>query len=250
MNLLVITAAFVTAIFSFAACIPFYQKSQDGLQTEFASHVPARTAVLPCQTWHRVTLAPADQKLLCDRLDEAVMEGFRAQPYMRGFSPKVVSKLLDQGKWPAATAEGFGIVIEATRKSDCVTASNPLCGGSAAIYEQTLRNNAAWQMWLARFSDTQKHADAVLIPILVAATDERSNELGLVALSRSVNFSLWLIDTASGKMVWSRTKSGKDTVKALPEKSANLKVPEWNVPVTRALTQDFWRDYPGRIVLD
>ena len=232
------------------SCVPLYQKASDGLQQEFASHVPARTAVLPCQTWRYVNLTPGDRKILCDRLDESVMDGFRAQPYMRGFSPKVVEKLLDQAKWTTAIADGFGIISNATSKPRCITREKPMCAGVAGLYAETLKDSAAWHMWLARFSDAQKHADAVLIPILVAAADDRGNDRGLIALSRSVHFSLWLIDTSTGKLIWTRSKSGIETVRALPEKSANLKAPEWNEPLRRALTQDFWRDYPGRLVLD
>ena len=233
-----------------ASCIPLYQKISEGLQREFASHIPARTAVLPCQTWRYVELTPADRKILCDRMDESVMDGFRAQPYMRGFSPKVVDKLLDQAKWPTAISEGFGIVLDATSKPRCITRDKPMCSGVADLYADALQGNAAWQMWLARFSDVQKHADAVLIPILVAAADNRGNDRGLIALSRSVHFSMWLVDTSTGKLIWARSKSGIETARALPEKSANLKAPDWNEPIKRALTQDFWRDYPGRLVLD
>lgn len=243
---LMIAAGFAAA----TSCATFMGKEKDGLQGEFASHIPARTAVLPCQVWQNVKLSPTDTKLLCDKLDEAVTDGFRTQPYMRGFSPKVVSQLLAQAKWPEATREGFNIVQAAAAKAGCMTASQPLCSGAASLYATALASNPAWQMWLARFSDTQKHADAVLIPILVSATDTRGNDRGLVALSRSVNFSLWLVDTDSGKLIWARTKSGSETARALPEKSASLTVPAWEVPLKRALTQDFWRDYPGRLVLD
>ena len=231
-------------------CVPLYQKASEGLQEEFASHIPARTAVLPCQTWRYVELTPADRKILCDRMDESVMDGFRTQPYMRGFSPKVVDKLLDQAKWPTAVSEGFGIVLDATSKPRCITRDKPMCAGVTGLYADALQGNAAWQMWLARFSDVQKHADAVLIPILVAAADDRGNDRGLIALSRSVHFSMWLVDTSTGKLIWARSKSGIETARALPEKSANLKAPDWNEPIKRALTQDFWRDYPGRLVLD
>ena len=225
-------------------------KEKDGLQQEFASHIPARTAVLPCQVWMNVRLSSPDQKLLCDKLDEAVTDGFRTQPYMRGFSPKVVTRLLEQAKWTEAVQEGFEVIRAAAAKAGCVTEGHPFCSGAASLYASSLATNPAWQMWLARFSDSQKHADAVLVPILASATDTRGNERGLVALSRSVNFSLWLVDTNSGKLIWTRTKSGSETVRALPEKSASLVVPAWDVPVKRALTQDFWRDYPGRLVLD
>ncbi len=238
------------ALMPVASCVPMYQKTSDGLQQEFTSHIPARTAVLPCQTWRYVELTPTDRKILCDRMDESVMDGFRAQPYMRGFSPKVVDKLLDQAKWPTAVSEGFGIILEATSKPRCITRDKPMCAGPAALYAESLGANAAWQMWLARFSDVQKHADAVLIPILVSATDDRGNDRGLIALSRSVHFSMWLVDTTTGKLIWTRSKSGIETARALPERSANLKAPEWSEPLKRALTQDFWRDYPGRLVLD
>lgn len=232
------------------ACVTFLNHARDGLQPDFASHVPARTAVLPCQTWVNVKLSSTDQKLLCDKLDEAVTDGFRTQPYMRGFSPKVVVRLMEQAKWPEAIQDGFNIVVASAAKAGCVTKKDPMCAGPASLYADTLASNASWQMWLARFSDVQKHADAVLIPILVSASDLRGDDRGLVALSRSVDFSLWLVDTNSGKLIWARSKSGSETVRALPEKSASLEVPAWEIPLKRALTQDFWRDYPGRLVLD
>jgi hypothetical protein len=245
------------AAFSISGCFPFYARTSDGLQPEFASHVPARTAVLPCQEWWVITKsspedipAPDDRKNLCTRLDEAVLEGFRAQPYMRGFSPKVVDKLLEQAKWSSAVSEGFAILADATNSFGCKNTDDPFCGSAATLYRQTLAQNAAWQMWLARFSDTQKHADAVLIPILASAKDRRFNDRGLIAVSRSVSYSLWLVDTTNGRLIWSRTKSGVETARSLPEKSESLSAPQWNVPVTRALTSDFWRDYPGRLVLD
>jgi hypothetical protein len=235
------------------SCLTFSSKAIDGLQPGFASHVPARTAVLGCQQWPAVTdtvANPADRKWLCDRLDEAVMDGFRAQPYMRGFSSKVVDKLLEQAKWPSAVSEGFAMMVEAGRKSGCKSKKDPFCGSAARIYEQALAGNAAWQMWLSRFSDTQKHADAVLFPVLLAAEDDKFNDRGLVAVSRSVTYSLWLVETTNGRLIWTRTKSGVETLRALPEKSASLAAPQWNVPANRVLTSDFWRDYPGRLVLD
>ena len=237
-------------VFCTAACLPFYKNSPDGLQEDFASHVPARTAVLPCQTWRNIKISAEDRKILCDKFDEAVMDGFRAQPYMRGFSPKVVDKLLDQAKWPTAISEGFEVILGSTKKMACSTNEKPMCASVAGLYAATLENSAAWQMWLAKFSDAQKHADAILVPILVSATDKRGDDRGLIALSRSVNFSLWLIDTSTGKLIWTRSKAGTETLRALPERSANLRAPEWAEPLKRALTQDFWRDYPGRLVLD
>lgn len=178
------------------------------------------------------------------------MDGFRAQPYMRGYSPKVVMKLADQNKWPSAVSEGLEIILAPENKAACATPSRPLCNSAAEYYAQSLAENAPWHLWLARFSDNQKYSDAVLIPILVAATDARRDDRGLVSLERKVTFALILVDTSTGQLMWGRTKSGSAATRALPEKAGQLTRPEWKVAVKRALTKDFWQDYPGRLVLD
>lgn len=233
-----------------SACASLKKQTSEGLQSAFSSHVPARTAVLPCQVWRNVTLPVQDIKFLCDQMDEAVMEGFRGQPYMRGFSPKVVMKLADQAKWPSAVSEGLDIVLAPGNKPNCATTSQPMCTSSVEYYNRSLASNAAWHLWLARFSDTQRYADATLIPILLSATDVRRDDRGLISLERQVTFVLWLVDTSTGQLMWTRTKSGTATNRALPEKTRLLTRPEWKVAVKRALTQDFWQDYPGRLVLD
>lgn len=224
-----------------------------GIQAEHQSYVPARTAILPCRVWpegaryKKLPLTSAkDQEIqaLCAAVDEYVLDAFDNQPYMKGFTPKFVQKQLEAaGK--AQAAQNLA-TLWAHQAGDCADCLTP-----PAFYDRSIPQRTAWLDWLHGISTSVRNADAVLLPFVTFAYDKRYDDRGLDVHERAAGVVLLLVDTAKGELLWAGGREAQVPAKRL--RSANvtgeLLPPDWQLVKERLLSEDLWREYPGRQTL-
>jgi hypothetical protein len=236
-----------------SACVTMSDEAGYGIQPEHQSCVPARTLILPCRAWpdgaryKSLPLTSAkDQEIaaLCAAVDQYVLDAFNNQPYMKGFTPKFVQKQLD-----AAGKGGLiaGLAGEwAHQAGDCADCATP-----PGYYQASLPKRTAWLEWLSTISETVRNADAVLLPFVTFAYDKRYDDRGLDVHERAAGVVLLLVDTAKGELLWAGGREAQVPAKRL--RSANvtteLAPPDWRVVQERLLSDDLWREYPGRQTL-
>lgn len=223
-----------------------------GIQSSHLTHVPARTAVLPCTRWPQqaryanlsLSNATSDEfKKLCERFDSFVLEGFKDQPYMRGFSPQSVQNLLNQVNQSQSIDEIANLWSH--EKSDCAACSIP-----PAYYQTSIAPRASWRQWLKEFSKHVRNADALLLPFVTHAFHDTLNDRGLLIARRVAGVTLLLVDTDSGDLIWAGGRIAQATEQQLvgSKSDSPLSLPPWNQVTNRLLVDDIWKDFPGRIL--
>lgn len=223
-----------------------------GLQDKHAGYVPARVAVLPCRVWpngaryEALPLTNVDEKILndfCEKFDAYVIEGFKDQPYMRGFSPKWVLRFLKDNK----QADHLSKIPEIWQhhESNCSD-----CSTAAAFYVNSIKERKEWRSWLQTMSDSARYADAILAPFLLFAQEITYEEHGLQVSKRAVAATLLLIDTNYGYLLWSGGRLAESTNQQIlsPSVKEDPKYPPWEEVKQRLFTPDLWIEYPGRQV--
>lgn len=224
-----------------------------GIQDSHASFVPARTAIFPCRIWPPAARSKAmplssasDATLqeLCSKLDAFVVSAFDKQPYMKAFSPKFVTNALATG---AVESLDTALPRLWNARDDGTTALQAAQGPSE-IYRATIARREDWLAWLARASQAARNADAALMPFVTYADERRFEDRGLKVAERAAGVALLLVDTASGALIWAGGREAQVPVKRLGLGATAPEPPPWDIVLERLLTEDLWREYPGRQV--
>ena len=224
-----------------------------GIAPSHAGYVPARIAILPCAAWpnaaHFESLpltnaAASETTQLCAAVDAAVLAAFNGQPYMRGYAPKVVEKQLEKAGKSQLLADMAGLFGRAV--DTCQS-----CRDVPNFYLKTIKPRPAWQLWATSVGKAAKNSDAMLLPFLTYAYAKRFDDRGLAVAERAAGVVLLLVDTATGDLIWSGAREAvapnQRLGSARPNDPANaLQPPPWTDLTARLLTEDLWRDFPGR----
>lgn len=232
------------------------RSSDYGVQLGLEGFVPARIAIVPCQGWPSIAYYPGRRpmnapqsalELICKKYDEFVLQGFDRQPYMKGLSPKFVEKSLALKKLPLSN-EIVG-KLWAKKAGPCSGCANP-----PQFYTFKIATLPEWEIWVGQVSQAARSADALLMPMVVSLEESRYADRGIVVAERAAQVSLFLIDTASGKLLWAggrqvflpekRLSSGPGSVDA-----AGLEPPPWDDVAARLFVEPLWQDFPGRKTL-
>lgn len=252
MSKLVLSIVITIAIFYAVSCVNSSLNQPFGLIENHAGYVPARIAVLPCQPWPSgsrfaaLPLSNTSQILesdSCQKFDGFVIDGFKDQPYMRGFSPQWVKKLLDA----SATPDLLSNFSKSWSHEDnsCLK-----CTTTPAFYMQTIALRSSWIKWLSDFSSAVRNADAVLLPFVVNSYEKSFIDRGLKVKQRGASVVLLLVDTNNGNLLWSGGRDAFANSQYLQADTVEkeLTFPSWDLIYERLLTEDIWRDFPGRQV--
>lgn|GEM_PF-939280 len=234
-----------------AACTTPGKEATWGVQPDRASLVPARTAILPCRPWpttarfHSLpltSLKDAELKSICDQFDAFVVDGFKAQPYMRGLSPRLIIKVLEAEKNPLLLQKGFDTWSGAT------PATCNLCTSAPGFYSSAVTSRPEWRKWLADFGLTAKSADALLIPFVMYAYENEHDDRGLLEKRRAAGVALLLVESATGALIWAGGQEAVAATKDLHTAATvkDLAFAPWEKVMQRLLVNNIWRDYPGR----
>lgn len=241
---------FVSVVF-YAACQSPYDRLPSGISSEYSGYVPARIAVLQCQQWpegaqfgSRILSRSSSEDLarLCKKYDEFVLQGFKDQPYMRGFSPSSVQKILDDAGESTILQSLPAIWSKSPTK--CMNCENP-----QSVYFQTIKDLKDWREWLRHFSSKTRFADAVLLPFLVTAYETQNIDRGAYVHTRGAMISLLLVDTTSGVLLWSGMRHATADQQIFADAGGGFPPsPDWGIVEDRLFTEDVWKDFPGRQV--
>ena len=241
------------------ACQSSPKSMETGLQGEIANTLPARMVVLPCSLWPaNLSAQPStsssegtiksESELLCQAFDQFVLRGFENQPFMRGYSPKTTSKLLQQEQKPNLLTS-WKTILENTSPSLC-----PHCKNIADRYKNDVSTNTEWLLWLSELSQATRHSDAVLFPFIEYLYEEKNSDRGLHIALKKAALHLILIDNNSGQVIWRGFRNSLVLNRRLDNKewmisskeTSQLKVPSLDTLRDRILTDDIWKDFPGR----
>ena len=226
--------------------------AQYGIQPEHAGYVPARIAIVPCQPWPSgarfqalplTNVKPAAIQDLCESLDAYVLSGFNGQPYMKGFSPKAVTKSLAEANQQDLLGQLAALWMHTS--GDCVQ-----CATAPAYYKATIARRPSWLAWLNALSKAARNADSVLLPFVTFAGERTYDDRGLAVAERSAGVALLLVDTNNGELLWAGGREAAVQSKRLTGGSvaAPLAAPPWSDLTARLLTEELWREFPGRQV--
>lgn len=239
--------AFIFLIFAFnqTQCVT-PEKGDYGVQAEQLARIPARIAVVPCRPWPQgarfvnqpeLKATPEDIKALCEKFDQYVLQGFDGQPYMRGISPRVVLKLLEQSQQPDLLTKIDELWFRPGQA--CESCQHP-----ASYYREVIAPRPDWRAWLTNFSRSASQSDALLLPLIIEADKGTLNDRGLVFNFRRARIALLLIDTNNGELIWI---GGRETETRLPkEKDTAEKLPDLDDFYRNLFIPDLWLEFPGR----
>lgn len=219
-----------------------------GQQPNFASYVPARAAVLPCRAWPKgarfkdyelPNITKADQTQLCAAFDAAVLSAFANQPFMQGFTPALVHKMLVNAD--ATGHLGWIDNLWQTSATGCVE-----CESALKYYSKEVKDRPNWNAWLSRLTEIVRNCDAVLIPFILNAKQEITKDRGMYKATRTVRVLLMLVDSNSARLIWTGTREASLETTAYDHPTPEY--PQWDDLSQRIFTEFLWLDYPGRLI--
>ena len=220
-----------------------------GIQEQAIAFIPARIAVLPCQPWPRglsykglplSNTGDEKAKELCSKIDDFVVEGFSGQPYMRGISPSIVTKLLKQSE-NMDLLTSMNKILLSENGTKCSNCTSPI-----AYYKKAIAPQEDWRLWLNSFSRSVANADAILLPFLIFSYEGRANDRGLETAYRQAGILLFLIDTNSAKLIWSGGRQAEIKNQGKPYEVKTPDTPSWKALEERLFISDVWQEFPGR----
>ena len=230
-----------------------FETAQPGIQAGYSGFVPARIAVLPCRAWPDQTslvstwhsnVSAATLAELCARVDRFVLQSFVNQPYMNGFTPKLVSKMMRK-----AGHKDYMSEIDDLWRVQVDTKACNYCAEPSLVYERLISRNPPWGLWLKRLSENTKYCDATLLPLLTNIHEGTADDRGLLEHRRHVSVFLMLIDTNSGRPIWTGKRQSTISSKLIKESTHHKTAafPKWSVVMGNLLTEQLWEEFPGRM---
>lgn len=232
-----------------------------GMLPERTSYIPARIAIFPCRLWPKTSpftqlksqdLPAAEVVQLCTQVDEYMLKGFEGQPYMKGISPKTVGKSYEKAPniSPTGSADANPTINRSLDSAYAQWIPDPADPmniiAAQTFYVNAIAPRQGWRLWLADFSSSVRSSDAILLPLVINAGLRDVNERGLTRRVRHTDLILLLIDTSTGQLLWSGGRAAEVSTSQLNGKKTVLPPPPWDELYPRLLTNDLWREFPGR----
>lgn len=243
---------FTLLIFTFVVSCTSYQPLKHyGIQADYQAFIPARIAVLACQDWPinarfsgQVPINVKDEELkeICIEFDRFVLESFSNQPFMKGFTPKLIQALLAKVK-----KEHFISEIPQIWSHD--PKECPECLNSLTTYKRSVASDLKWQQWLNAFSANTRYSDAALFPMIISAYEHQFNDRGLLVSERVLELNLLLIDSNNARLQWIGQRKASMRAQKLKQPGTDSNYPSypsWKQIYKRVFTEDIWQSFPGR----
>jgi hypothetical protein len=236
------------------ACTAAKSDVHFGMGEGKAGYVPARISVLSCRAWpdesrfEHLTLSNTDKSAtaaVCADFDKFVLDGFRDQPYMKGFTPAAVTKLL------AASPGGAGLLEQFDTNWHHLSSDCYQCKNFPSFYHHSIQPRDDWRKLLNTFSQLTRNSDAVLIPYVLYTQQSKINDRGMHQSAISAGVGLLLLDTNNGAVLWSGERHSEFAASNLESSgAANFpEFPKWSSLTSRLLVERLWNDFPGRLIL-
>lgn len=215
-----------------------------GVQDGYQSFVPAKIVVLKCQNWipffdnhEQNSLLPE----LCPSIDSAIIQGFTNQPYMNGFTPKLVQQMLKKSDLDTHLDD-----LTAFWKRPVTT--SPSSEGLLESYRNFTLPNPKWLVWLHQLSQATGYSDGLLLPLIVWVEESQDTVQGLLTFQRTLKLGLLLLDTNNGNVIWYGERASTLSQISVNGKESTTFVP-WPKLLENSLTEELWMNFPGRLTL-
>lgn len=244
---MIFKAALITLIFSFFSCSHSTDQEDYGLHDTSRAYVPARISVLNCILWPKslkfsngpsINVNKQLSQKICQKIDKFVIDSFKDQPYMNGYTPKAVKKLLTKSRHPQHLDQIFS--IWKSKEKDLTP---------PRLYRESISKNKEWIIWLNQFSEYTRYSDSILMPFLLTAEEKKVDNRGIQESQATLHYAFFLINTNTGKLIWSSHKKYtyiEQQNPFTPEAPKPNKDP-WSELYRRVLIEHVWKDFPGRL---
>lgn len=249
LNAMKFFSAFLFAVL--ASCTSTKPLTNYGIQAGYEAFIPARIAVFSCQTWpinarfsqqDPINIKDKELEKICSEFDQFVLKSFSDQPFMKGFTPKLLEKLLAKEKKEHLLNEVPQIWSH--DPTEC-----PACSNSLTTYKNSIASNLKWQQWLNTLSTYTRYSDAALFPMIISSFEHQYNDRGLLNSERVLEFNLLLVDSNSARLQWigqRKTSMRGQKMQTPGDKSSYPSYPPWEQLYKRVFTEDMWQNFPGR----
>lgn len=222
----------------------------DGIQAGYEAINPASIIAIPIFTIpdpsRAATVDPAiiHTNQFIAKLQEKIMEAFKDQPNINGYSFNAVNNILAKSNpdiWKnmenslikiASRFHSRDAVIRSTITSSCLSRKNFL-----EFYSFCAATDTVWISQLNQLALRVLNADTALIVVLKNLNSAAKNDL----YTLNAGISILLVDTNNAKLIWGKDKN--ISIMNAPEKKY---FPTAEELLKAIFTDDFWDGFPGR----
>ncbi|MGY3802942.1 hypothetical protein ACWNT8_02610 [Pigmentibacter ruber] len=179
------------------------------------------------------------------KLEAKVMEAFKDQPNINGYSFTVVNNVIVKENLDILKNMNQRLIVISSRFSSresvvrsIITSSCLSRKNFVEFYSYCVAPDNAWISELNKLALKVLNADTALLVILKHLDSNSDNDI----YTLNGGISLLLVDTNNGKLIWGKDKFV--TLKNPPEKKYFPSVDEL---LNSIFNEDFWDGFPGRI---
>ena len=224
------------------------------LNTKYLGYIPVRTSVLSCLDLTDVGASQASEQLVaalrqevCRLYDQFVLDGFKNQKFMRGYTPNAVEKFYKRTARlnPASRDHQKNFMTFLSSQLRTLRGLDSHQGSSS-----DLKLGEQWQEPLLEFSLDVGNSDALFLPVLTEIGTKKTSVQGEEVLRVQVHLHSILIDTTRNAVVWhskierffySKNLSSLENTNKQLDPSTLSKV------FADLFLDHHWMSYPGRI---
>lgn len=220
----------------------------------YISFVPARTTVLPCLKWPKyayfknlpmTNFTEKHIQIICNKFDNFIIQGFTNQPYMKGYSPKAVNKILNSTKNSNIQLSDINHLWKSDPLNKGILVSSPI-----EYYKKIIMPKQEWQKWVYELGIIMNYSDTILIPLILYGYDIQYKERGFDIYKKTAKIIMLLIDTSNAKLIWyGMNEAFTQTQKEINRTSLQpLEPPSLDILIDKLFSNILWKEYPGRLV--
>lgn len=222
-----------------------------GIQEDYKAVNPASIIAVPAfilpdpSTLSSIDPALLNAQLIVQKIQDKIIQSFNGQPYINGHSFNAVSSAIGNNKPTVWNKLDETLRNVANRFNSSETSIRTLITSSCLsrknfveFYTYCLAPDSNWINNLNLLSARVLNADTALIVVITNLESRVVNDI----YSISGGFSVLLIDTNNGKLIW-----GKDAASSLVNTKEKKYYPNWDELINKIFTEDFWDQFPGRI---
>ncbi|MBX9840075.1 hypothetical protein [Silvanigrella sp.] len=223
----------------------------NGIQEGYEAVNPASIIAVPVfllpdpSKYSSIDPAIINTHQLVNKIQNKVMQSFSGQPNINGYAFSAVANALGTAKptyWDKlndsmkVVADRFNSSQTSTRlliTSSCLSRKNFM-----EFYTYCLAPDRIWIENLNGLAAKVLNADTALIVVITEISSAAKEDI----YSINGGFSVLLVDTNNGKLIW-----GKDAFASLINPAEKKYFPSWDDLLNQIFSDTYWENFPGRI---
>ncbi|APJ04895.1 hypothetical protein [Silvanigrella aquatica] len=241
----------IMSVFLFSSC-QTAKWTPSGIQEGYEAVNPASVIAIPVfmlpdpSKSSSIDPAIVNTHQIISKIQEKVIQSFNKQPNINGHSFAAVSNIIGNTKPSLLDNLNESMKIIANRFKSNETSTRTLITSSCLarknfleFYIHCVSPDKLWIENLNTLAAKVLNADTALIVVI---NDIESN-LDVDIYSINGGFSVLLVDTNNGKLIW-----GRDGYASLQNPKEKKYYPSWDDLINSIFNEQFWDKFPGRIV--